>query len=78
MVTIITEIPDTLFRQAKSIAESEEISFDEFISLALSSQVSSWNVEKSFAKCAKKGDWEKAREILGKALNIEADDFDRI
>jgi hypothetical protein len=78
MVTIITEIPDTLFRQAKSIAESEGISFNEFISLALASQVSSWNVGKSFAKRAKKGDWEKTRIILAKAPNVDSDDFDKL
>jgi hypothetical protein len=78
MTTISTKIPDTLFRQAKSIAESEEITFDEFISLALASQVSTWNVGKSFAERAKKGDWEKARGILAKAPNVEAEDFDKI
>jgi hypothetical protein len=78
MTTISTKIPDTLFRQAKSIAESEEITFDEFISLALASQVSSWNTGKTFAERAKNGDWEKAREILSKAPDIEAEYFDQI
>ncbi len=58
--------------------ESEEITSDEFISLALASQVSSWNVGKKFAVRAKNGDWEKAREILAKAPDIEAEDFDRL
>jgi hypothetical protein len=78
MTTIVLKIPDTLFRQAKSIAESEEITFDEFISLALVNQISSWNLGKSFAERAKKGDWETAREVLGKAPNVEADDFDKL
>ncbi len=59
MATIITKIPNTLLRQAKTIAESEEITFDEFISLALVSQISSWNVGRNFAERAKSGDWEK-------------------
>jgi hypothetical protein len=78
MTTISTKIPDTLFRQAKSIAESEEITFDEFISLALASQVSSWNTGRTFTERAKNGNWEKAREILAKAPDIEADGFDKI
>jgi len=78
MTTISTKIPDSLFRQAKIIAEREEITFDEFISLALASQVSSWNVGKSFAERAQKGEWEQAREILAKAPDTEPDDFDRL
>lgn len=78
MTTISTKIPDALFRQAKSIAESEEITFDEFISIALASQVSSWNTGKSFTERAKNGDWEKARKILAKAPDIETEEFDKI
>ncbi len=78
MTTISTEIPDTLFRQAKSIAESEEMTLDQFIALALASQVSSWNVGKDFADRAKKGDWQKSREILAKSPDVEAEDFDKL
>ena len=76
MTTISTKIPDALFRQAKSIAESEEMTFDQFIALALASQISSWNTGKSFAERAQKGDWKKAREILAKAPDIKAEDYD--
>ena len=78
MTTISTEIPDTLFRQAKTIAEREDMTFDQFIALALASQISSWETGKSFAERAKKGDWKKAREILAKAPDKEAEDFDKL
>ncbi len=78
MTTINTKVPDALFRQAKKIAEREEISLDEFVALALASQISSWNVRKSFAERAKNGDWEKAREILAKVQDVEAEDFDKL
>ena len=78
MTIINTKVPDALFRQAKKIAEREEISLDEFIALALASQISSWNTGKSFAERAGKGDWEKAREILAKAPDIEAEDYDKL
>ncbi len=76
MTTINTKVPDALFRQAKQIAEREEISLDEFVALALASQISSWNAGKSFAERAKNGDWEKAREILAKTPDVEAEGFD--
>lgn len=78
MTTISTKIPDTLFRQAKTIAEREEMTLDQFIALALVSQISSWNVGKTFAERAKNGDWKKAREILAKAPDIEAEDYDKL
>lgn len=78
MTTINTKVPDALFRQAKKIAEREEISLDQFIALALASQISSWNVGKSFNERAERGDWEKARAVLAKAPDIEAENFDKL
>jgi antitoxin component of RelBE/YafQ-DinJ toxin-antitoxin module len=78
MTTINAKIPDTLFRQAKTIAEREDLTLDEFIALALASQISSWNLGKSFAERANNGDWKKAREILAKAPDIEPEDFDKL
>ena len=78
MTTVNAKIPNTLFRQAKTIAEREVIRLDQFIALALESQISSWNVGKTFAERAKKGDWEKAREILAKTPDIEAEVYDKL
>lgn len=78
MTTINTKIPDTLFRQAKTIAEREEMTLDQFIALALASQISSWNVGKSFNERAERGDWEKAREILAKVPEVEPEDYDKL
>ena len=77
MTTINTKIPDPLFRQAQTIAEREDISLDQFIALALASQVSVWNSRQSFAARADKGDWEKAKAILAKAPDVEPEDFDK-
>ena len=78
MTTINTKIPDALFRQAKTIADDEEMTLDQFIALALASQISSWNVGKTFADRAAKGDWEKARKILAKVPDTEAEDYDKL
>jgi hypothetical protein len=78
MTTINTKIPDTLFRQAVTIAEREEMTLDQFIALALASQISSWEVGKTFTERAKRGDWGKAREVLAKAPNAEPEDYDKL
>jgi hypothetical protein len=71
MTTISTKIPDTLFHHAKTIAEREEMTLDQFIALALASQISSWEIGQSFADRAKRGDWEKARKIFSKAPDAD-------
>lgn len=78
MTTINTKIPDTLFRQAVTIAEREEITLDEFIALSLASQISSWETGKTFTERAAKGDWRKAREVLAKAPDVEAEEHDKV
>ena len=78
MTTISTKIPDTLVRQAKTIAEREDITLDQFIALALASQISSWNVGKTFEERAQNGNWEKAREVLAKAPETEPEDYDKL
>ena len=78
MTTINTKIPDSILRRARMIAEDEEITLDQFIALALASQISSWSVGKTFNQRAGKGDWEKSLEILAKAPDTEPEDFDKI
>lgn len=77
MKNITTNIPDTLLRQAQSIAAREEISLDQFIALALASQVSVWETRASFAARAKQGNWQKAQEILAKAPHHEPEAEDQ-
>ncbi len=78
MTIISTKIPETLFRQAKTIAEREDMTLDEFIALALAGQISSWNTGEVFNERAVKGDWQKARKILANAPDTEPEDFDKL
>ena len=78
MTTISTKIPDTLFLHARSIAEREEITLDQFIALALTSQITNRETGQSFANRAARGDWNKAREILAKAPDAAPDLIDTL
>ena len=78
MTTISTKIPDTLFFHAKTIAEREELTLDQFIALALASQISSWEIGQSFAERAKRGNWENAKKILANAPDVEPDIEDKL
>ena len=37
-----------------------------------------FKIGETFAERARKGDWEKARELLAEAPDIEADDYDKL
>ncbi len=78
MTTISTKVPDQLLRHAKSISEREEITIDQFISIAIASQISSWEAGKSFEERAKRGSLKRALEILAKAPDVEPDEHDQL
>ena len=78
MTTISTEIPDTIFQHAKTIADREEITLDQFVALALASQISSWEVGQSFTERAKRGNWDNAGKILAMGSDLEPEPEDRL
>ncbi|MBX3265644.1 MAG: hypothetical protein KF831_02970 [Acidobacteria bacterium] len=78
MTTISAKIPETLFRRALAIAEREEITLDQFIAIAVASQISSWGTGKSFEERAAKGNWDEFRKILAKAPDVEPAEEDRL
>lgn len=78
MTTISTKIPDTLFKHVQSIAEREDITIDQFIAIALASQISSWEAGKEYDERAKRGNWNRALEILDRAPDVEPPTEDRL
>ncbi len=77
MTKLNTKIPDALLRQAQTIANREQISLDQFIAIALASQVSVLETRQNVAERAKIGDWQKAKEILAKAPDVEPENYDK-
>lgn len=77
MTTISANLPDSLLRRAKMIAESEGMTLDQFLAIALSGQLSSWDTARSFEQRAKRGNWTRTRELLAKAPDVEPDGYDR-
>ena len=53
-------------KKDKEFAENYDESFEIF------------KTKRSFTERAEKGDWEKAREILAKITNVEAEDYDKL
>lgn len=78
MTKFNTKIPDALLRQTQTITNREQISRDQFIAIALASQVSVWETRQNVAERAKIGDWQQAQEILAKAPNVEPENYDKL
>lgn len=78
MTTINTQIPETLLRKIYRITERERITLDQFVAMALASQVTSWETGETFDERAKRGNWEKARQVVANAPDTVPDEADRL
>ena len=78
MTTLTTNIPDAILRHAKQLADKEQITLDQFVSMALAGQISSWQTRENFEERAKQGSWEKAKEILARGSDIDPDPEDTL
>ncbi len=78
MTTISANLPDSLLRRAKTIAESEGMTLDQFLAIALSGQLSSWDTARSFEQRAKRGNWARTRELLAKAPDVDPEEHDKL
>ncbi len=78
MTTITAKLPDSLLRRAKMVAEREGMSLDQFLAISLSGQLSSFDTARSFEERAKRGDWNRMRELLAKAPDVEPEPYDAL
>lgn len=75
---IQASISDFLIRQAEEVARRESTTVDSIISIALSSQVSAWNVRDTFEQRAARGKVEDLSEILASAPDTPPDPGDEV
>jgi hypothetical protein len=70
MTTIQANIPDFLAKQAAEAAEREKTTVDHIIALALTSQLSAWNVRDSVETRAARGRISDLDEILASVPDV--------
>lgn len=66
MTTIRANVPDYLAKLAEEAAQRENVTVDQIVALALSAQVSAWNVRDDIESRAKRGHAEDLERILSK------------
>lgn len=77
-MNITANIPDALYQQVEALAERENISIEQLLTIALSAQVSAWMTKDYIEEKAKQGNWDKFKQVLKKVPDIEPEASDRL
>lgn len=78
MSTVSLRIPDSLHARARELAEQENISLNQLITLALSEKVSSLLTQDYLAQRAERASRERFLQALDKVPDVPADAEDRL
>ncbi len=78
MSTISIRLPNYLHNTVRQLADKEDVSINQFITLAVAEKISALMTEDFIEKKAKKGSREKFEAVLAKVPNVEPEEFDRI
>lgn len=70
MSTIEAQIPDRLLEQVNELAQKENVSVDEIVSIALAAQVSAWHTRESIDSRSKRVNWQKVDEVLSRVPDV--------
>ena len=78
MSSVSLRLPKTLHQQVKEVAQEEGISVNQFVMLAVAEKIASISTIEYLEKRAARGNRERLLEILGKAPDVEPEEFDRL
>jgi hypothetical protein len=77
MSTISLRLPESLHESARALAEKENISINQLITLALAEKVSALMTEEYLGERANRGSRDKFRAALAKVPDVEPEERDR-
>lgn len=79
MVDIVVQLPESLHRLARELAESEGISLNQLLTRALAEKVSALRTESHLAARAARGDRTKFEAAMSRVADVEPpDERDRL
>ncbi len=65
-MTLQVELPDSLVRQTRDLADRQHVSVDQVVATALSAQISSAPARIGIAERARQVNWHRVEEILNR------------
>jgi predicted transcriptional regulator len=78
MSTISLRLPDSLHKQVRKLAEKENVSINQLITLALAEKLSALMTEEYLEERAKRGSRNKFKRAMAKVPKVEAEAYDRL
>lgn len=78
MSTISLRLPESLHESARALAEKENISINQLITLALAEKVSALMTEEYLGQRAKRGSKDKFQAVLARVPDVEPEERDRL
>ncbi len=78
MGRISLRLPDSLHKTARQLAEQENISINQLITLALAEKISALMTEDYLKDRARRGDRAKFEAVLAKIADVEPEEVDRL
>jgi hypothetical protein len=78
MSTISLSLPESLHRTARDLAEKENVSLDQLITLALAEKIAALMTEEYLGERARRGDRDAFHKALSKVPDVEPEDRDRL
>ena len=78
MSTISLRLPESLHNKLRELAQQENVSMNQFITLALAEKLSALATETYIQERAARGDREKFERAMAKVADIEPEQKDRL
>ena len=78
MSTLSIRLPESLHKQVKELAESEGVSMNQFIALAVAEKMSALMTVEYLEERAGRGSWEKFDAVLEKVAEAEPEEYDQL
>ena len=78
MSTISLRLPTSLHKRARELAQQDEISINQFITIALSEKISALTAGEYLQERAKRGSRKKFLRVLSKVKNIKPAPYDSL
>ena len=78
MSAISLSLPESLLKQATALAQKENVSINQLITLALAEKLSALMTEEYLEERARRGSREKFEQAMQKVAKVEPEDYDRL
>jgi len=78
MGTIHLHLPDSLYQSAQRLAEKENVTLDQLISMAVAEKVAALMAEDEVGRRARRADADRFRSAMAKVARVEPADEDRL